>query len=241
VLGAGQGWAKSILFHATLREQFRRFFHDSTKFALGVCNGCQMLSGLSEIIPGSDHWPRFDRNQSEQFEARLSFVEIVSSSSILFSGMEGAILPVVVSHGEGRAVCSPGQLAHGQGGAVRYVDETGCPTESYPQNPNGSPKGLTGFTNEDGRITLMMPHPERVFRQVQMSWRPTDWPDIDESPWMKMFRNAYEWAIRYSIAVQFLEGSTGLCCQLPISRFSSGQSPYLKTSLPSSAMEIVTV
>lgn len=207
VLGAGQGWARSILFHHDLRDQFERFFADPTRFALGICNGCQMLSGLAEIIPGAAHWPRFIRNRSEQFEARFSLVEIMASPSIMLRGMEGSILPVVVSHGEGRVDFSggvssgtidgvPGRGASSapEGAVLRYVDLSGSATEHYPYNPNGSQGGLTGFTNSDGRITLMMPHPERVFRQVQMSWIPQGFSDSsDDSPWMMMFRNARHW------------------------------------------------
>ena len=194
VLGAGQGWAKSILFNARLREAFADFFADPARFALGVCNGCQMMSGLKEIIPGADHWPAFLRNRSEQFEARLSYVQIASSPSLFFSGMAGAVLPVVVSHGEGRARFANGDQEAQVATALRYVDHAGDPTERYPHNPNGSPAGATGFSNADGRITLMMPHPERVFRQVQMSWAPSEWSKrSDESPWMQMFHNARRW------------------------------------------------
>jgi phosphoribosylformylglycinamidine synthase len=192
VLGAGQGWARSILFHESLRLQFEEFFHDPTRFALGVCNGCQMMSGLSDIIPGADNWPRFVRNRSEQFEARFSLVEIQASASVLTTGMEGSILPVVVSHGEGLAAFG---TAHPPAAAVmRYVDPRGLATEVYPYNPNGSSGGLTAVSNQDGRITVMMPHPERVFRQVQMSWIPEALRTKgDDSPWMTMFRNARHW------------------------------------------------
>jgi len=192
VLGAGQGWARSILFHESLRVQFEKFFHDPTRFALGVCNGCQMMSGLSDIIPGADNWPRFVRNRSEQFEARFSLVEIQASASVLTTGMEGSILPVVVSHGEGLAAFG---TAHPPAAAVmRYVDPRGLATEVYPYNPNGSSGGLTAVSNQDGRITVMMPHPERVFRQVQMSWIPEALRTKgDDSPWMTMFRNARHW------------------------------------------------
>lgn len=208
VLGAGQGWAKTILFNDDLREQFSRFFADETRFALGVCNGCQMMSGLREIVPGADDWPDFVRNQSEQFEARLSMVEILESPSVFFKDMAGAVLPVVVSHGEGRAElnrhcegaanlnrhCEPAEGGRGNP-VMRYVDAAGKPTESYPANPNGSPQGLTGFTNTDGRVTLMMPHPERVFRNVQLSWKPEQFSALGEySPWIQMFRNARSWA-----------------------------------------------
>ena len=192
VLGAGQGWARSILFHDSLREQFEKFFHDPSRFALGVCNGCQMMSGLSEIIPGAANWPRFVKNRSEQFEARFSLVEIQASASVLTAGMEGSVLPVVVSHGEGRAAFD---TVHPPADAVmRYVDPRGLATEHYPYNPNGSPSGLTAVTNQDGRITVMMPHPERVFRQVQMSWIPEALRATgDDSPWMMLFRNARYW------------------------------------------------
>ena len=197
VLGAGQGWAKSILFNPMLREQFEGFFADPTRFALGVCNGCQMMSSLKDIIPGAAHWPAFMRNRSEQFEARLSNVEILESNSVLMTGMSGAILPVVVSHGEGRAVFGGPSVSSAPADAkavMRYVNANGEPTEQYPANPNGSVGGLTGFTTPDGRITLMMPHPERVFRRVQMSWAPESMRVYgDDSPWMQMFRNAYRW------------------------------------------------
>ena len=198
VLGAGQGWAKSILFHAELRQQFETFFADPTRFALGVCNGCQMMSSLKEIVPGAGHWPAFMRNRSEQFEARLAQVEILDSNSIFFNGMSGAMLPVVVSHGEGRAVFADQAMASNPSAVsavMRYVDAAGLPADRYPANPNGSVGGLTGFTNRDGRITLMMPHPERVFRAAQMSWAPESLRGFgDDSPWMQMFRNAYRWA-----------------------------------------------
>jgi phosphoribosylformylglycinamidine synthase len=198
VLGAGQGWAKSILFHDGLRAQFERFFAAPTCFALGVCNGCQMMSGLKDIIPGADHWPVFLRNRSEQFEARFAHVELVDSTSMFFAGMAGAILPVVVSHGEGRAVFASADTAQAvlrdRMLAMRYVDAAGKPADRYPANPNGSADGMTGFANADGRVSLMMPHPERVFRSVQMSYAPTAWQGHgDDSPWMQMFRNARAW------------------------------------------------
>jgi len=191
VLGAGRGWATSILHNAMLREQFEAFFADETKFALGVCNGCQMMSQLKEIIPGAQHWPKFLRNASEQYEARVATLEILDSPSILFKGMAGSRIPVAVAHGEGRVdfpqVCSPSK----SNGAVRFVDNRGRPTENFPLNPNGSPGGLAGFTAADGRVTIMMPHPERVFRSVQLSWCPDSWGE--DSPWMRMFRNARVW------------------------------------------------
>ena len=190
VLGAGQGWARSILFNSALTDQFQAFFADPARFALGVCNGCQMLSALHEIIPGTDHWPRFVHNRSRQFEARLSLVEILPSPSVLFSGMAGSRLPVVTAHGEGRA--DFGERAVGQAGVcVRYVDGHGQATERYPDNPNGSPQGVTGLCNDDGRVTIVMPHPERLLRAVNFSWAPAEWGD--KSPWMRMFQNARAW------------------------------------------------
>ncbi|MHC1481043.1 phosphoribosylformylglycinamidine synthase [Frateuria aurantia] len=191
VLGAGRGWASSILYHDELRAQFGAFFADKSKFALGVCNGCQMMSQLKDIIPDAQHWPRFLRNASEQYEARLATLEVLDSPSLFFKGMAGSRIPVAVAHGEGRVSfpyeCSPSK-SHG---AVRFVDNRGKPTEHYPLNPNGSPGGLAGFTAADGRVTIMMPHPERVFRSAQLSWRPDAW--TEDSPWMRMFRNARAW------------------------------------------------
>ncbi len=189
VLGAGQGWAKSILFNDRLREEFARFFNRGDSFALGVCNGCQMMSNLASIIPGAEAWPTFHRNRSEQFEARFVMVEVPPSPSIFFSGMGGSKLPVVVSHGEGRAVFA-GEPALAQV-AMRYVDNRGQVATGYPFNPNGSPAGITGVTTADGRFTIMMPHPERVFRTSQMSWHPET--GNEDSPWMTMFRNARTW------------------------------------------------
>ncbi|MFZ9314817.1 MAG: phosphoribosylformylglycinamidine synthase [Burkholderiaceae bacterium] len=196
VLGAGQGWAKSILFHAEVRDQFAEFLARADRFALGVCNGCQMVSGLKPLIPGAEAWPRFVRNESEQFEARLSRVEVLDSPSVFFKGMAGAQLPVVVSHGEGRAEWA-GRTRPPEGllATLRFVDAKGEPATQYPGNPNGSPGGLTGFCNADGRITILMPHPERVFRNVQLSWLPEPCRALgDDSPWMLMFRNAFDWA-----------------------------------------------
>ncbi len=191
VLGAGRGWATSILYHADLRAQFETFFADPYRFALGVCNGCQMLSQLKDIIPGAQHWPKFLRNASEQYEARVATLEILDSPSLFFKGMTGSRIPVAVAHGEGRVsfpqACSPSKAQ----AAVRFVDNRGKPTENYPLNPNGSPGGLAGFTAADGRVTILMPHPERVFRSVQMSWHPEAWGE--DSPWMRMFRNARAW------------------------------------------------
>jgi phosphoribosylformylglycinamidine synthase len=192
VLGAGEGWAKSILFNPRAREQFQRFFARGDSFTLGVCNGCQMLSTLQELIPGAEHWPRFVQNRSERFEARLSLVQIEASPSVFFKGMAGARMPVAVAHGEGRAeLQAPDDLdtlERSQLVAARFVDNHGRPTEHYPENPNGSPRGVTALTTPDGRVTILMPHPERVFRSVQLSYRPAHWGE--DSPWMRMFRNA---------------------------------------------------
>ena len=192
VLGAGQGWAKSILLNSRARDAFSAFFERSDNWGLGVCNGCQMMSGLHEIIPGTGHWPRFVRNTSEQFEARFSMVEILDSPSLLLQGMTGSRLPIAVAHGEGRAYFEDvGQATEAlsrQLVVLRYTDNYGIATERYPFNPNGSPLGITGLCNEDGRFTIMMPHPERVFRTLQHSWHPDDWGP--EGPWLRMFRNA---------------------------------------------------
>ncbi|WOH39299.1 phosphoribosylformylglycinamidine synthase [Thalassotalea fonticola] len=192
VLGAGEGWAKSILFHDDVREMFRTFFHREDTFSLGVCNGCQMLSNLKEIIPGSELWPHFVQNKSERFEARFSLVEIQESPSIFFKGMEGSRMPIAVSHGEGHAEFKSEEAigAANDSGTVsaRYVDNYGQVTETYPSNPNGSPDGITSLTTTDGRVTIMMPHPERVFRTVANSWHPDEW--LEDSPWVRMFRNA---------------------------------------------------
>ncbi|MGL4613321.1 MAG: phosphoribosylformylglycinamidine synthase subunit PurQ, partial [Shewanella sp.] len=192
VLGAGEGWAKSILFNERARDEFSRFFERDSSFALGVCNGCQMLSNLKEIIPGSAHWPRFVRNRSERFEARFSLVEVQQSPSLFFQGMAGSRMPIAVSHGEGLAEFASAQalaLAEASGTvALRFVNGRGDIATQYPQNPNGSPNGLTGICTTDGRVTLMMPHPERVFRTVANSWHPDAWGE--DSPWMRMFRNA---------------------------------------------------
>jgi phosphoribosylformylglycinamidine synthase len=190
-LGAGEGWARSIMFNAALAEQFKAFFGRSDTFALGVCNGCQMMAALSPIIPGAQDWPKFTRNQSVQFEARLSQVEILASPSIFFQGMEGSRLPIAVAHGEGFADFSQRGDASCVQRAMRFVDHTGAPTEVYPFNPNGSPEGLTSVTTADGRFTVLMPHPERVFRNVQMSWTSGD--VSASSPWQRMFGNARRW------------------------------------------------
>jgi phosphoribosylformylglycinamidine synthase len=195
VLGAGEGWAKSIRFNPQLREAFQAFFARSETFALGVCNGCQMLSALRELVPGTAHWPRFVRNRVEQFEARLSLVEVLPSPSLFLADMAGSVLPIAVSHGEGRAEFSDTAaldacLGSGLVG-LRYVTARGMPAERYPANPNGSPGGIAALCNADGRVTIMMPHPERVFRGLQNSWRPRDAGEY--SGWMRMFRNARRW------------------------------------------------
>jgi phosphoribosylformylglycinamidine synthase len=193
VLGAGGGWAKSILFNPRARDEFAAFFQRSDTFGLGVCNGCQMMSGLKEIIPGAEHWPRFMRNTSEQFEARVAMVEVQKSPSIFFAGMEGSRMPVAVAHGEGRAeFTSDSQAAFdAQAVVLCYVDNYGDLTTDFPANPNGSPLGITGLTTSDGRFTIMMPHPERCFRTLQNSWHPDDWSEY--GAWMRMFRNARVW------------------------------------------------
>jgi len=189
VLGGGGGWARSILYNARLRDEFQTFFHNENKFALGVCNGCQMMSQLRDLIPGAQHWPNFVRNLSEQFEARLVMVEILDSASIVLAGMAGSHIPVVTAHGEGRVIMPAENQAHA---TMRFIDNYGNATETYPSNPNGSSYGLTGFTNSDGRVTIMMPHPERVFLKKQFSWLPDEW-QYEDSPWMQLFRNARRW------------------------------------------------
>ena len=190
VLGAGEGWAKSILFHPALRDQFAAFFADPNTLTLGVCNGCQMVSNLAEIIPGTAGWPKFKRNLSEQFEARLSMVHVPKSASLILNEMQGSSLPVVVSHGEGRAdfALHGGKISDGLGIALQYVDGQNQVTQTYPLNPNGSPQGIAGVTNADGRVTIMMPHPERVYRATQMSWKPEDWTEL--SGWYRLFAGA---------------------------------------------------
>lgn len=195
VLGAGEGWAKSILFNDDLRAQFSTFFERPDSFTLGVCNGCQMVSTLKDLIPGAEHWPRFVRNQSEQFEARLALVRVESSPSLLLAGMEGSHLPIAVAHGEGRAEFADTQAldaceASGTV-ALRYIENHLSVANRYPANPNGSPNGITGLCNMDGRVTLMMPHPERVYRVVQHSWRPPQWSE--DAGWLRLFRNARVW------------------------------------------------
>ncbi|WP_428982177.1 phosphoribosylformylglycinamidine synthase [Kosakonia cowanii] len=192
VLGAGEGWAKSILFNERVRDEFETFFHRPQTLALGVCNGCQMMSNLRELIPGSELWPRFVRNHSDRFEARFSLVEVTQSPSLLLNGMVGSHMPIAVSHGEGRVeVRDAAHLAQLESKglvALRYVDNNCSVTERYPANPNGSPNGITAVTSESGRVTIMMPHPERVFRTVANSWHPENWGE--DSPWMRIFRNA---------------------------------------------------
>jgi phosphoribosylformylglycinamidine synthase len=193
VLGAGEGWAKSILFNPRARDEFEAFFKRNDTFALGVCNGCQMMSNLHEIIPGAEHWAHFARNQSEQFEARFVMVEVQPSPSILFDGMAGSRMPIVVAHGEGYAdFVNAAKLKAAQPlVSLRYVDHNGKATETYPLNPNGSPQGITGLTTPDGRFSIMMPHPERVFRAMQNSWYPREWQE--NGAWLRMFQNARKW------------------------------------------------
>jgi len=191
VFGAGEGWARTIKFNPVLADMFNAFFQRGDTFALGVCNGCQMMSSLAAMIPGAQHWPRFTRNKSEQFEARLSLVEVQASPSLFFTDMAGSRIPVVVSHGEGYADFSQQGDAAQVSAALRFVDHRGAVTERYPFNPNGSPNGLTSVTTDDGRFTVLMPHPERVFRSNLMSWHPKDWEaGPGDSPWMRIFRNA---------------------------------------------------
>ena len=195
VLGAGGGWAKSVLFNENAQNQFKTFFHREETFSLGICNGCQMMSQLKDLIPGADHWPRFVRNLSEQFEARLNMVEVLESNSIFLNGMEGSMIPIATSHGEGRVQYSNdgdmNALIEASGVTIRYVDNFGQPAIHYPDNPNGSESGFAGFCSEDGRSTIMMPHPERVMRTEQFSWCPDDWKD--HGPWARFFVNARDW------------------------------------------------
>jgi phosphoribosylformylglycinamidine synthase len=192
VLGAGGGWAKTILNHSQVRDNFEAFFNTEDSFSLGVCNGCQMLSQLHELIPGTEFWPTFEPNLSEQFEGRFSTVKISKTPSILLDGMEGSTFPIAVAHGEGRALFTADNQANAQAySAMHYVDSAGNNTETYPLNPNGSPDGLAGLCSKDGRVTIMMPHPERVYRTVQNSWHPDNWGD--DAPTMKIFDNARNW------------------------------------------------
>jgi phosphoribosylformylglycinamidine synthase len=195
VLGAGEGWAKSILFNEAMRAQFSTFFQREDTFTLGVCNGCQMVSTLKELIPGAAHWPRFVRNRSEQFEARLALVRVESSPSVLLSSMAGSHLPIAVAHGEGRAQFTDANaLAACEASgtvAMRYIENDLSVASDYPANPNGSPGGITGLTSLDGRATILMPHPERLFRTVQYSWAPDEWGE--DGGWLRLFRNARQW------------------------------------------------
>jgi phosphoribosylformylglycinamidine synthase len=195
VLGAGEGWAKSILFNVRAREEFSAFFQRQDTFALGICNGCQMMSNLHDIIPGAGRWPHFVRNASEQFEARVVMVQVPENPSIFLRGMQGSMLPIVTAHGEGRAEFRADddmeQLILGKQVALCFVDNRGQLTQQYPCNPNGSPHGITGLTTPDGRFTILMPHPERVVRTVANSWHPADWGE--DGPWLRMFRNARIW------------------------------------------------
>jgi phosphoribosylformylglycinamidine synthase len=208
VLGAGEGWAKSIRFHERARAEFAAFFARADTFTLGICNGCQMISNLHALIPGAGHWPRFVQNQSERYEARLVSLKIERSPSVLFAGMEGSVIPVVTAHGEGFAEFASAEAARACSASglvcARFVDNqqalaqarqiapsSPVYTEQYPLNANGSPLGMTAFTTVDGRVTILMPHPERVFRSVALSWRPPEWGE--DSPWMKLFYNARDW------------------------------------------------
>jgi phosphoribosylformylglycinamidine synthase len=192
VMGAGEGWAKSILFNPVARDEFAAFFARDATFTLGVCNGCQMLSALKELIPGAERWPRFVRNRSEQYEARLSLVQVPRSNSVLLAGMHRSVLPIAVAHGEGLAEFTThsgaGELLEHGLVTLQFVDHYEEPTEKYPFNPNGSPLGLAGLCSADGRVTSLMPHPERVFRSVQNSWASKSWGE--DGGWMRLFRNA---------------------------------------------------
>ncbi len=188
VLGAGRGWANSILFNSQAKDEFSEFFSRTDSFTLGVCNGCQMISNLKEIIPGSENWPSFERNTSEKFEARFTSVQIQKSNSLFFDEMAGSIIPIAIAHGEGKA-CFNSQTKDNI--VMQYVNYHGKPTQTYPYNPNGSESAVASLCNESGRVTIMMPHPERVFRAIQNSWHPDDWKE--RSPWMRMFENARKW------------------------------------------------
>jgi len=189
VLGAGRGWANSILLNSLAKDEFSDYFLRTDSFTLGVCNGCQMISNLQSIIPGSEGWPSFEKNTSEQFEARLTGVKINNSKSIFFSGMEGSIMPIAIAHGEGKAKFD--SITKTTNIAMQYVDYSGDTSEIYPHNPNGSENSAAGICDESGRVTIMMPHPERVFRAIQNSWHPSDWQE--RSPWLRMFENARKW------------------------------------------------
>ncbi|RYE82056.1 MAG: phosphoribosylformylglycinamidine synthase, partial [Myxococcales bacterium] len=190
------GWARSILLHDATRDQFAAFFARPDAFALGVCNGCQMLARLRELIPGASSWPSLARNRSEQFEARLAVVEVLPTDSIFLAAMAGSRLPIVVAHGEGRFLvdaAGAGALVASGVAAARYVDALGQPAAAYPANPNGSPGALTALTAAGGRVLALMPHPERSFRRAQLSWCPPAWRAGDDGPWMRLFRNARSW------------------------------------------------
>ncbi|MFM7272969.1 MAG: phosphoribosylformylglycinamidine synthase subunit PurQ, partial [Gammaproteobacteria bacterium] len=194
VLGAGEGWAKTILFSARARAAFEAFFAREDTFAVGMCNGCQMMSNLRDIIPGAAHWPRFVRNLSEQYEARVAMVRVEPSPSVVLVGMEGSLLPIVVAHGEGRAEFASGAraaLEQAGGVALRFVDTRGEPATRFPANPNGAEGAVAAVTSADGRVTIMMLHAERVFRTVQNSWQPPGWGE--DGAWMRLFRNARAW------------------------------------------------
>jgi len=192
VLGAGGGWSKTILYNSKIKDQFEEFFQKDSTFTLGVCNGCQMLSNIKAIIPGADAWPRFIKNYSDQFEARLVQVEIKNSNSVLLDSMNGWQVPIASAHGEGRTLFKNNKqtqsLVSSNQIAMQFIDSSGQPTEKYPLNPNGSIDGITGITAAKGRVTIMMPHPERVFRASQFSWKPDSWKEF--SPWMQIFVNA---------------------------------------------------
>ena len=191
VLGAGEGWAKTVLFNSVARDQFESFFHREDTFSLGVCNGCQMMSNLKPLIPGAERWPRFVRNISEQFEARFSLVQVPETPSIALSSMANSHLPVAIAHGEGRAeFASQEDLAECESKglvALRYLNNDLSIAETYPANPNGSPNGIAGVTSLDGRVTIMMPHPERVYRTITNSWKPEGWQE--DGGWLRLFRN----------------------------------------------------
>ena len=191
-MGAGGGWAKSILYNTHLRDEFERFFNRDDTFGLGVCNGCQLLAQLKSLIPGAASWPSFTRNRSEQFESRVVMVEILASPSLFFQNMAGSKIPVVVAHGEGRVQFADVDAINTAYPTLRFINNLGKVTERYPANPNGSIQGLTGFTNSDGRFTILMPHPERVFLKKQMPWVKTG-QEGEDSPWMQLFYNARQW------------------------------------------------
>ena len=191
VLGSAKGWAGAFIYNPKAKEALDNFYSRKDTLSLGVCNGCQMMSHLKDLIPGASHWPSFERNMSEQFEARFSLVEIQQSPSILFDGMAGSRMPIAVAHGEGRVNFSSPASQNDALVSMKYVDNQGNATERYPYNPNGSVEGITGLTTSDGRFNIMMPHPERLFRTVQHSWHPDDWQE--DAPWMRLFRNARVW------------------------------------------------